>query len=121
MELIDRIDKFKFILATGSPRRKVILESLGLKIELRPKDIDESFPNHLQAQEIPEFLAAKKASEQMDDLDKNEVLITADTVVWINDHVLNKPHDLSEAAAMLREISDSKHIVYTAVCLGTKL
>jgi septum formation protein len=120
MELIDRIDKFNFILASGSPRRKMILESLGLKIELRPKDMDESYPDHLQAQEIPEFLAAKKALEQIDDLEDNEVLITADTVVWINNHVLNKPQDLFEAATMLQEISDSKHIVYTAVCVGTK-
>lgn len=119
MELIERIRDFKFILASGSPRRKMILESLGLNLELRPKDVDESFPDTLKSHEIPEFLAAKKASEQIDSLNQNEILITADTVVWINDHVLNKPQDLKEAESMLKEISNSKHMVYTAVCLAT--
>lgn len=97
-----------------------MFNALGLNHTIRVKEVEESFPEHLKAGEIPSYLAAKKAAAQKELLMENEILITADTVVWINDHVLNKPENIEEAAAMLREISGNVHTVYTAVCLSSR-
>ena len=97
----------------------MLLEGMGLPFEVRTQEVDEDFPDHLQAAEIPEFLCQKKAEALRPDLTPEEVLITSDTVVWINNHVLNKPADHAEAKAMLMEISGNTHQVFTAVCLST--
>lgn len=107
------------MLSSQSPRRQQIFNSLGLDHCIRPIEIDESFSSELKAGEIPEYLAIQKAIPHQGKLADNEILITADTVVWINNHALNKPANLDEARDMLREISGTKHTVYTAVCLTT--
>lgn len=118
MEVLEKALRHSFVLASQSPRRQDMFKSLGLNHVIRTQEVEETFPDHLQAGEIPAFLADKKANAQRGNLAANEVLITADTVVWVNDHVLNKPEDMNDAAAMLREISDNVHTVYTAVCLS---
>ncbi|MEZ4722341.1 MAG: Maf family nucleotide pyrophosphatase [Flavobacteriales bacterium] len=120
MELIDKVQQYTFVLASKSPRRRDIFNSLGLRHVIRTKEVDESFPAELKADEIPIYLSKKKAEAQADSLGENEILVTADTVVWINDHVLNKPETMDEAKAMLQEISGTSHYVYTGVCLTTK-
>lgn len=113
----ETLDQFRFILASKSPRRQFLLNELGIPFELVTKEVDESFPEHLQRDEIPLFLARKKADAFERELDDKTIVITADTIVWINDHVLNKPENAEEAAVMLRELSGNRHEVYTGVCL----
>ncbi len=116
-ETIQLINDWDFVLASKSPRRHALLKGLGLDFEIRTKDVNEDFPSELEANEIPEYLCAKKAHAFRSELKDRELLITADTVVWINDHVLNKPEGRAEAKEMLKEISGATHEVFTAVCL----
>jgi septum formation protein len=113
----EKLNQFRFILASKSPRRQFLLQELGIPFELVTKEVDESFPDHLVKDEIPLFLARKKADAFERELDDKTIVITADTIVWINNHVLNKPGDAEEARVMLRELSGNRHEVYTAVCL----
>lgn len=94
-----------------------MFRSLGLNYVIRVKEVDESFPESLNAGSIPLYLAEKKARAFAEELGEREILVTADTVVWINDHVLNKPGSIEEARTMLEEISGKVHLVFTAVCL----
>jgi len=107
----------RVILASKSPRRQFLLSEIGVTFELLTKDVDESFPEHLRAEEIPLYLCRKKADAFVHELNENTIVITADTIVWIHDHVLNKPMDESEAETMLLELSGNRHEVYTGVCL----
>jgi septum formation protein len=107
----------KIVLASKSPRRKQLLESIDIPYELRTLDVPEDFPPALQAGEIPLFLSKLKASAFKDTMADDEIIITADTVVWINGHVLNKPEDKAEAHTMISELSGAKHTVYTAVTI----
>ena len=113
----ENLDQYRFILASKSPRRQFLLTELGIPFELVTKEVDETFPDHLQKDEIPLFLARKKADAFERELDDKTIVITADTIVWINDHVLNKPADAEEARIMLRELSGNRHEVFTGVCL----
>ena len=110
-------DNFHFILASKSPRRQQLLHELGLTFELKTKEVDETFPEHLVREEIPLYLCRKKANAFEHDLPGKTILITADTIVWVNGHVLNKPTDAEEAKLMLMELSGNRHQVYTGVCL----
>lgn len=107
----------RFILASKSPRRQFLLSEIGVQFELLTKDVNEDFPAHLVAEEIPLYLCRKKAAAFEHELQGDAIVITADTIVWINNHVLNKPADAEEAARMLLELSGNKHEVYTGVCL----
>ncbi len=109
----------KIILASKSPRRQELIKGLELPFEVRTYEVEESFPDDLQAQAIPVYLAEKKALAYPDIINENEILLTADTIVWVNDHVLNKPESEQEAYQMLSEICGTAHTVYTGVCLRT--
>jgi septum formation protein len=115
--ILTNLDGKKIVLASKSPRRKQLLESIDIPYEVRTLDVPEDFPPALQAGEIPLFLSKLKASAFKETMAENEIVITADTVVWINGHVLNKPEDKDEAFAMISELSGAKHIVYTAVTI----
>lgn len=107
------------LLASNSPRRKELLAGLGIQFEVRVKEVHEDFPEHLQREEVAEFLASHKADAYTADL-QNEVLITADTIVCLGERILNKPADAAEAFAMLRALSGTHHEVITGVCILTK-
>ncbi len=107
----------RIVLASKSPRRQFLLSEIGIQFELKTKEVDESFPDHLHAEEIPLYLCRKKAAAFESELDADTLVITSDTIVWINDHVLNKPVDAEEATRMLLELSANRHEVYTGVCL----
>jgi septum formation protein len=107
----------KILLASKSPRRRQLLADSGFNLAFVDIDVEEDFSEQLKAQAIPEYLALKKSRAYDQALAANELLVTADTVVWINDHVLNKPNSIAEAKSMLQELSGSKHTVYTAVCV----
>lgn len=108
------------VLASKSPRRQQLLAGLDIEFEIRTKDVDESFPSDLQAGEIPAYLAKVKADAFRQDLAPNEVLITADTVVWVDGQVLNKPENREEAIDMLKQLSGNLHHVYTGVSVVSK-
>jgi septum formation protein len=107
------------LLASNSPRRKELLAGLGLKFEVRVKEVHEDFPEHLQREQVAEYLASHKADAYTEDL-QNEVLITADTIVCLGERILNKPANDSEAFDMLRALSGTHHEVITGVCILTK-
>ncbi|MBX0334679.1 Maf-like protein [Pontibacter sp. HSC-14F20] len=107
------------LLASNSPRRKELLAGLGIPFEVRVKDVQEDYPEHLQREQVAEFLAGHKADAYTSDL-QNEVLITADTIVCLGERVLNKPADASEAFNMLRALSGTHHEVITGVCILTR-
>jgi septum formation protein len=111
--------KAKIILASKSPRRQELIKGLEFPFEVRTYEVDESFSETLQAQDIALYLAEKKALAFPDIIKENEILLTADTIVWINNHVLNKPESEQEAFNMLSEICGTVHTVYTGVCLRT--
>ena len=111
---------YQIILASNSPRRKELLSGLGLNYEVRTlPGIDESYPDTLQGEEIPVYISSKKASAYLDTLKDDELLITADTIVWLDGRVLGKPADEKEACQMLRNLSGKTHQVITGVTLAT--
>jgi len=111
---------YHIILASNSPRRRELLSGLGLDYEVRTlPGIDESYPDTLQGEEIPVYISSKKASAYLDALKNNELLITADTIVWLDGRVLGKPADEDEARQMLRDLSGKTHQVITGVTLAT--
>jgi septum formation protein len=107
----------KLILASNSPRRKEILSGLRIPFTIQVKDVAEDFEPHLQREQIAEHLAAHKASAYLEELQPGEVVLTADTIVWLQGNVLNKPKDLAEAKQMLQRLSGNTHEVITGVCL----
>ena len=108
----------KLLLASNSPRRRELLAGLDIPMEVvKLKDIEETHPASLQAGDIPLHIAKLKMSAYEFPLKDGEVLITADTIVWLNGKLMEKPRSEAEACAMLRELSGATHQVYTAVCL----
>ncbi|MBW8241644.1 Maf family nucleotide pyrophosphatase [Muricauda oceani] len=118
--LKEKLKDKKIILGSGSPRRKMFLEELGLDFEVRPKSVEEVYPDALQGQEISEYLAKLKATPFLKDLEANQIVITSDTVVWHNGASLAKAADHDEAFRMLRTLSGDWHEVITSVCFTTK-
>jgi septum formation protein len=111
---------YNIILASNSPRRRELLSGLGLDYEVRTlPGIDESYPDTLSGEEIPVYISSQKASAYLDALKENELLITADTIVWLDGRVLGKPSDEEEACQMLRALSGKTHQVITGVTLAT--
>ena len=107
----------KIVLASNSPRRRELLSGLGLDYEVRTlKGLDESYPEGLSMEEIPQYISRKKAAAYS--LDADELLITADTIVWLDGEVLGKPADEEEARRMLRKLSGRTHQVVTGVTLS---
>lgn len=107
----------KIILASKSPRRQELIKGLELDYEVFTYEVDETFPTELKAENIVTYLAEKKSAAYPKPISNDEILITADTIVWVNNHVLNKPESEQEAFAMLSEICGTTHHVYTGVCM----
>lgn len=122
MELNDFISgKLKIVLASQSKRRQQLLEEIGLKFELKIKDTDESYPDHLQCEEVVRYIAEKKSAAFTDaEVPNDAIVITADTIVWLDGGSLLKPKDEKDAIDMLGKLSGRKHRVATGVCLRSK-
>ncbi|WP_375324296.1 Maf family nucleotide pyrophosphatase [Flagellimonas sp. GZD32] len=118
--LTDKLKGKQIILASGSPRRKMFLKELGLDFIIDPKSVEEVYPDHLQGQEISEYLAELKATPFKEALEPNQIVITSDTVVWHNNASLAKAADHAEAFKMLRTLSGDWHEVISSVCFTTK-
>ncbi len=119
MTLAEKLKGHKLILASKSPRRQQLLKGLDIDFEVRTKDVDESYPSSLKDEEIPEYLANKKAAAFKDELKDNDILITCDTIVSLNGEVLEKPSDYDHAFEMLSKLSGKMHTVYTGVYITT--
>jgi septum formation protein len=114
------LKKKHYILASKSPRRQYLLKELGLRFDIHTKEVDESFPSHLKAQEIPLYLSQKKADAFEAELADESIVITSDTIVWVEGQVLNKPVDRADAIRMLQLLSGKMHEVFTGVCLKSR-
>lgn len=112
---------YRLVLASNSPRRKELLSGIDVEYEIRTlPDIDESYPDSLPHDDVAEFLARKKASAYLAEMEDDTLLITADTVVILDDEILGKPADKADAKRMLRKLAARTHRVVTGVCLTTK-
>lgn len=110
----------KLILASNSPRRRELLAGLGYPYEVRVLDgIDESYPDHLRGADVAAHISRAKAQAYTATMADDEIIITADTIVCLDDHVLGKPADEAEAIAMIASLSGRTHQVYTGVTLAT--
>ena len=105
------------LLSSGSPRRQELLKEAGIKYELRVIETDESFPETLQCEKVAEYIAIKKAEAHQNSILSTEVVITADTVVAMNNVIYGKPKSKQDAIEMLLRFSNKVHQVYTGVCL----
>lgn len=118
--LKEKLKDKKIILGSGSPRRKMFLEELGIDFEVQPKSVEEIYPEELRGGEISEYLAKLKATPFMDDVEDNQIVITSDTVVWHNGVSLAKAANHDEAFKMLRTLSGDWHEVISSVCFTSK-
>lgn len=118
--LLDKLSDYRIILATQSPRRHMLLKGAGINFEIAASDTDESFPPHLKAGAIPTYLSQKKSEAVRIEPDEKTIIITADTIVWLNKSVINKPVDRDDAIRMLGLLSGSCHEVFTGVTLRSK-
>lgn len=120
MKPLENIQHYKIVLASNSPRRRELLSGLNLEYTVRVlPDIDESYPDTLKGEEIPMYISREKAEAYRNSMAEDELIITADTVVCINEKVLGKPRTQEEAKEMLRGLSGKTHQVITGVCLMT--
>jgi septum formation protein len=119
--IFERLKEFKILLASQSPRRQQLLKDLGIDFEIKVIDgIEEGYPENLKSHEIALYLAEHKARHYTDYIDDKTILITADTIVWLNNEVLEKPVDFNDAVNILKKLSGNKHSVITGICLMTK-
>lgn len=120
MLLNDLVKDYRIILASQSPRRKLLMEGLDLEFEVIVRDnIPEIHPPGLEMIEIPVWLARSKSDYYTDLLNDKTLLITADTIVWHNNQLVGKPEDMEDAKRILSLLSGSMHEVVTGVCLRT--
>ncbi len=111
--------EYEILLASASPRRQDLLRQLNIPFtKVKSPDVDETVPKSMYREQIAQHLAEKKA-KSYENLEDNQILITADTIVWIDDKVLGKPTDYADAFQMLRLLSGKEHSVITGVCLKT--
>lgn len=112
--------KTHWVLGSGSPRRKELLEGIGVDFVIRTKDTAEVYPDHLTPQEVPVYLAALKAAALIPDLHPKEAVICADTVVILDGDIIGKPTDHADAIDMLSRLSGKTHEVVTGVFVGNE-
>ena len=118
--LSEKLKNKHIILASGSPRRQHFFNELGLDFEIRIKEVDEIYPSYLAEVEITDFLAKLKARPFQNELKSNDLLVTADTIVWLDNKAIGKPKNKEEAKAILLNLSGKTHKVISSVCITTK-
>jgi len=115
--MLENLKDKRIILASKSPRRQELLKGLNLTFEIRTKDVEESYPANLKPEDVPVFLAEKKANAFLDELKSDEIIITSDTIVIHQEKILEKPTSKVQAQQMLRTLANSTHTVVTGVCI----
>ncbi len=114
------MDQINLVLGSKSPRRQELIRELRFAVEIRTEEVEEIYPDDLSPCDVPEFLAKIKAKPLIDSLVTNEVLVTSDTIVLLNNEVIGKPKSEEEACEILSKISGNTHEVITGVCLTSK-
>ena len=109
----------RLILGSKSPRRQELISSIGLPVEIRTQDVDETYPESLSPEEIPVFLAQKKAIPLIPTLSGGDVLVTSDTIVELHGEILGKPSDSEDAFRMLKKLSGNTHRVISGVTFSS--
>lgn len=118
--LREKLSKYEIILASASPRRKQLLEELGLNFTVQAVDVDESYPDDYPVEKVAQYLSEIKAAAfHVRKIKKNTIIITADTIVALGDKVMGKPKDAKDAYKILNELSGKRHQVITGVTLRT--
>ena len=115
--LNDLLKNYNLILASASPRRHAFLKAMDLNFEVRLHPVDEIYSEELKGTEITDYLAKLKAEAFKNDLKENDILITSDTIVWLNGKAIEKPKDKEDAFRMIKLLSDKTHEVKTSVCI----
>ncbi|KUO68221.1 MAG: septum formation inhibitor Maf [Lutibacter sp. BRH_c52] len=116
--LSEKLKHKNLILASGSPRRQELFKELGLDFSIQVKAVEEVYPPTLKGTEITNYLAELKAAA-FTDLAENDIVITSDTIVWLNNKAIEKPKDKQQAIEMLQELSGTGHQVITSICIKT--
>ena len=120
-EMLDNLKGKHVMLASGSPRRQELLREMGVDFDTVTKPgVTEQYPENLNPKDVAEYVANEKADAYAADINDNDILITADTVVLLDKQILGKPKDEDEARRMLRELSGKTHKVITGVCIVTR-
>ena len=118
--MLENLSKYHILLASKSPRRRELLSDLRVKFDcISLNGIDESYPHDMQADDVPQYLANKKADAYIPKIHDNEMVITADTLVIKDNIIFGKPHNEDEAFHMISELSGKAHKVITGVCILT--
>ena len=114
--LSEKLSRYNIILGSASPRRQLFFNELHINFTIQVKEVDEVYPAELQGSEITDYLADLK-SKAFTNLKENDLVITSDTIVWLENKALEKPNNEAEAFTMLKKISDKKHEVITSISL----
>ncbi|MAB49005.1 MAG: septum formation protein Maf [Flavobacteriaceae bacterium] len=114
--LNDKLKNYNIILASASPRRHAFLKSMNIDFEVRLQPVDEVYPNTLKGTEITDYLAKLKAEPFKNQLKDKDILITSDTIVWLDDKPVEKPKDKNDAFRMIKSLSNKTHEVMTSIC-----
>jgi len=116
--LNDKLNDFNIILASASPRRHAFLKAMDLNFDIQLKPVEEIYPNHLKSHEITDYLAKLKAEPFIENLQSKDILITSDTIVWLDDKAIGKPKDEDDAFKMIKSLSNKTHEVVTSICIS---
>ncbi|WP_426430006.1 Maf-like protein [Winogradskyella sp. HB-48] len=114
--LNDKLKDYNIILASASPRRHAFLKSMNIDFEVRLHPVDEVYPNTLKGTEITDYLAKLKAEAFKTQLKEKDILITSDTIVWLDGKAIEKPKDKDDAFKMIKSLSNKTHEVMTSIC-----
>lgn len=116
--LKEHLKNYNLILASSSPRRQQFLRDLDLNFTIELKEIEENYPQNLKGSEITDYLAELKSSP-FTNLNDRDILITSDTIVWLNNKAIGKPKDKQDAISIFEELSGNMHQVITSICIKT--
>ncbi|WP_458626034.1 Maf-like protein [Winogradskyella sp. PC D3.3] len=114
--LKDRLKNYHIILASASPRRHAFLKAINLDFTIELKPVEEIYPKHLKREEITDFLAKLKAKPFLEGLQEKDILLTSDTIVWLDNKAIGKPKDEADAFKMIKSLSNKTHEVVTSIC-----
>lgn len=114
--LNEKLKDYNIILASASPRRHAFLKSMNIDFEVRLHPVDEVYPDTLKGTEITDYLAKLKAEAFKRQLKEKDILITSDTIVWLDNKPVEKPKDKDDAFRMIKSLSNKTHEVMTSIC-----
>lgn len=118
--MLDNLKKYNIVLASNSPRRKELLQRMGVNFKVRTLfGIDESYPDSLRGEDIVRYISRNKAQAYRSSMAPNELLITADTIVYVEGEIMGKPKTAEQAKEMLHKLSGKSHQVITGVTIVT--